>query len=637
MRAFGLALLLLLATASPAAAEEVIKTFASTVFIREDGSLDVTERIRVNAENSAIRHGIYRDFPTRYALPNGGKVKVGFKFIQARLDGATVQSAAERKGNGVRIKLGSADSYVSPGLHDYMINYQVTRELGFFPKYDELYWNVTGNGWAFPIEQAGVQINLPRPVRFGQRAFYTGPQGSTEQAAHVFEDKPGSITIIADHPLAPYEGMTVAVAFPKGVVAEPSGSQKLRWWIADLLPMLVAGLGLLGITGYLFYAWKRAGRDPRPGTIVPLFAPPDDLTPAAMRYVVEQGLDDRAFAAALIDAGVKGHVRLVEEKGFLFMGGDKYIEGISTPASVPLGLPEQSAIAALVAPGGRIELDNDNHAKFSAARDALAQAYKTRFEGEVFNRNYGWVGLALAVWAFGAYLTALAIVVAEGATPGVIQIGPLVAIGLAAWLHFLARSKRSGKVGCAINLAAFGLMALAAMLAIATVALALASGRWQPIVLALLGLPLALSAWLWISAPTAAGRALLDRIAGFKQYLSITEAQRLDRMQAPADTLHIFERFLPYAIALGVENRWADRFAGQLAAAAAGSAAGQQGFAWYSGSHSPWSDTGGFVSSLGSSLSSSISSASTAPGSSSGSGGGGSSGGGGGGGGGGGW
>jgi len=106
-------------------------------------------------------------------------------------------------------------------------------------------------------------------------------------------------------------------------------------------------------------------------------------------------------------------------------------------------------------------------------------------------------------------------------------------------------------------------------------------------------------------------------------------------MTAPKDTPEIFERYLPYAIALGIENRWADRFEGVLAAAAA--SGGQQGFLWYSGSNSPWSDPGSFTRDVGSSLSSTISSASAAPGSSSGSGGGGFSGGGGGGGGGGGW
>jgi uncharacterized membrane protein len=136
-------------------------------------------------------------------------------------------------------------------------------------------------------------------------------------------------------------------------------------------------------------------------------------------------------------------------------------------------------------------------------------------------------------------------------------------------------------------------------------------------------------------APTREGRALMDRVAGFKQYLSITEEERLDRMNPPEKTPELFERYLPYAIALDVENRWAEKFAAVLAAAAAsGTAAGTM--LWYSGSGNVWDDPQGFASDMGGSLASTVSSASASP-SSSGSGGGGSSGGGGGGGGGGGW
>jgi len=151
-----------------------------------------------------------------------------------------------------------------------------------------------------------------------------------------------------------------------------------------------------------------------------------------------------------------------------------------------------------------------------------------------------------------------------------------------------------------------------------------------------LAVPLVVSCFWWIAAPTREGRAILDRIAGFRQYLSITERERLDRMTAPEDTPEVFEKYLPYAIALGVENRWANRFASVLAAAQARGDQ-RQGFYWYAGSGSPWNNPTLFVNSVGASLASTISSASTAPGSSSGSGGGGFSGGGGGGGGGGGW
>jgi uncharacterized membrane protein len=148
-------------------------------------------------------------------------------------------------------------------------------------------------------------------------------------------------------------------------------------------------------------------------------------------------------------------------------------------------------------------------------------------------------------------------------------------------------------------------------------------------------LPVVLTAFSWMAAPTREGRAVLDRIAGFRHYLSVAEEERLDTLHPPEKTPELFERYLPFAIALEVENDWAERFTSVLAAAAASGRSQPMG--WYSGSSDSWSDPGGFADSVGGSLASSISSASTAPGSSGGSGGGGSSGGGGGGGGGGGW
>jgi len=192
-----------------------------------------------------------------------------------------------------------------------------------------------------------------------------------------------------------------------------------------------------------------------------------------------------------------------------------------------------------------------------------------------------------------------------------------------------------GAVGkCLLVLGAFLFGALALATGLPILSAAFETGWWQPLAFPLAGLLLVGSAFFWISAPTREGRGVLDRIAGFRQYLSITEGERLDRMTPPKDTPELFERYLPYAIALGVENRWADRFSGVLAEAAQ---RGEQGFTWYSGRSSPWSNPGGFVSTVGSSLASTLSAASTAPGSRSGSGGGGFSGGGAGGGGGGGW
>ena len=141
-----------------------------------------------------------------------------------------------------------------------------------------------------------------------------------------------------------------------------------------------------------------------------------------------------------------------------------------------------------------------------------------------------------------------------------------------------------------------------------------------------------------LKAPTLLGRRMMDQIAGFADYLSVAEKDRMNFHNPPERTPELFERFLPYALALGVEQAWSEQFSDVLARAgqAEGNRSGHYSPRWYSG-RSFDGNFGNFASDLGSGFSGAIAAASTAPGSSSGSGGGGSSGGGGGGGGGGGW
>ena len=621
---------LFLLTPGGAVAEERIHHFFSDVQIQRDSSLEVTETIDVRAENQAINHGIYRDFPTRYRGRHGNQVRVGFTFQGATLDGMPVPASTEAYGNGVRIKVGDPEKYVPVGDHRYVIRYRTNRQIGRFADYDELYWNATGNGWVFPIDGAEARIRLPQAVRVGQRAIYTGPQGSSASNAEVADEKPGEILFRTTQGLGPYEGLTVAVAFPKGVIAEPTDTSRLADWLADNGPPLMGGAALLALLGFYFFAWRRVGRDPRAGTVVPIFSPPDELTPAAMRYISRMSSDNRVFAAALVDMGVRGHVRMVEEEGGWFSRDKTRLERVA--GTEPLPDEEQAALAQLVSTGESIVMEQKNHAKLSSAKKVLEESLKRKYEGALFNKNWGWAGAGVLLLVAAIWFVAASIVAASGLDVTMVLVPLGAAVVVALLLMWIQTATSVGK--CLATIIAFGFGALAVATGAPILFQALQTGWLLPFAPVLRAAPVVLSAFMWIDAPTMEGRAVLDRVAGFKQYLSITERERLDRMTAPEDTPQIFEKYLPYAIALGVENRWAERFAGVLAAAAA---QGQQGFGWYSGSSNPWDNATGFADTMGSSLASTISSASTAPGSSSGSGGGGSSGGGGGGGGGGGW
>ncbi len=622
---------LLLVTPVTARAEERIHSYVSDVQVRKDGSLDVAETVRINAEGVRINHGIYRDFPTRYRDRVGREVRVGFDVQSVDYDGAPAKYVTESIGNGVRVKIGDADVTVPYGEHVYTIRYKTTRQLGFFDTYDELYWNSTGNGWIFPIDVAEARITLPSPAAFGQRHVYTGPQGSTAENAEVVSEEPGHIVFRTTAPLGPEEGLTVAVAFPKNVVTPPDASTRLGWWLADNGPLGLAAAGLAGLLFYYFYAWRRAGRGPDAGTVVPLFSPPDGLSAAAMRYIRKMGFDNRAFAAAIVQLGTLGRIRLVEGEKHFLSRARTTIE--KTGGEEDLPEPEASMMRRLFSSGNSILMDNKYHATFSSASSALESGLKSAYEGTLFKRNLGWSGFGILLIVVAMWIPAALIVATSGADMAPMAIGGLVLLGAAVFLFRLGGPGSTARwVWRALGILV-GLLGLVAGLS--TIVLAMNSGRALPMFLPLLALPFAISAFWWMAAPTREGRAVMDRIAGFRRYLSITEEQRLETLHPPEKTPALFERYLPYAIALGVENQWAAGFASVLAAAAA---AGQSSsMAWYVGSSDPWSDTDGFVNQVGSSLASSVSSASTAPGSSSGSGGGGSSGGGGGGGGGGGW
>ena len=187
-RLFALALAAWSIAAPSAVAEERILSFDSLITVQPDGTLVVSDTIRVRAEGRNIRRGIYREFPTIYPGKDGRQVIVGFAFETATRDGRPEPWRTEQVGNGVRIYLGSASVMLPPGEHTYEIVYRTDRQMGFFADHDELYWNVTGTEWDFPIDEASATVTLPEGVRAEALDFFTGGYGATGKDARASRD-----------------------------------------------------------------------------------------------------------------------------------------------------------------------------------------------------------------------------------------------------------------------------------------------------------------------------------------------------------------------------------------------------------------------------------------------------------------
>jgi uncharacterized membrane protein YgcG len=422
----ALLLFLLLVAAAAAAARERIVDFAADIVIDAGGGLTVTETIVVQAEGQSIRRGILRDFPTRYRDRAGNQVSVPFDVRAVSRDGAAERFAVEDLANGVRLRIGNPDVLLPHGEHTYTITYRTARQLGFFDGHDELYWNVTGNGWSFAIDHASARVALPRPVAASQLAAegYTGPQGArgADYAARLVD---GGAEYETTRALAPREGLTIVLAFPKGVVSAPSVLARTRWFAQDNVGAGVALAGLLLVWGFLYRRWDRVGRDPRPGPIFPRYEPPRDMSPAAVRFVDRMGADGRVFAAALLGLGARGYLTIdQQEKDFVVS---------RTGRQVAFGAGEKAMAEKLFADGDVRRIERKYDASVHAAQKALHEALERAYEGELFRRNR--TPLVLAGAASAGIVVAAAKL--DAALLVLIGAGVLLALALLAAAYLL--------------------------------------------------------------------------------------------------------------------------------------------------------------------------------------------------------
>ena len=364
----------------PAAAQdrEVIERFDSAVEVRADGSMQVTETIKVLALGRQIKRGIYRDFPTTYEDDHGRTVRVPFDVKEVLRDGNPEPHHAEGMANGVRLYLGDKDVFLRPGEYTYTIVYETDRQIGFFEDHDELYWNVTGNDWDFPILRATGSVRLPGAAQPTMRDAWTGHQG--QQGGDFLATNIRGVTVFkTTRPLEPGEGLTIAVGFDKGLVAPPG--------FLETHNGLVWGVGILGLVlAYYLFAWGRVGRDPRGRAIIPLFEPPKGLSPAGCRHIARMGWDNTCFAAAVISCAVKGALTIEEPKRRKYALKKGPDQG---EAELP---PDEKALAdAIFKDWDGLVLEKSNHVRVASVRSALKTALQKRYGAKYYKRNAAWL------------------------------------------------------------------------------------------------------------------------------------------------------------------------------------------------------------------------------------------------------
>jgi uncharacterized membrane protein len=543
-----------------------IPSFDSRIVVNRDGSIDVTETIEARFTGSW--NGIYRQLPVEYRSPSGFNWSIR----------VSLRSATDDLGNELRTRTSRTGHYVKykiwvPGAvnatRTVVLTYHAENALRFFDEHDELYWNATGDEWDVALGMVSATVVLPDGATGLRSTAFNGVQGATTQEAEIVEDG-SSVRFRMPRPLAFREGMTVVVGWDKGLIAEPTATERVGGFLQSNWPL---GLPLPVLAGMLLLWWRR-GRDPRRRPIAVQYEPPAGLTPAEAGTLTDERVDMRDITATVGDLAVRGYLRIEEreeDRLFGLMKSEQYHFHRVRPRSdwTTLLPHERLVLDGIFADGAdEVSLDDLKNEFYKQVSDIKTGVFeqlvkKGAYRARPDNMRAGWL-------VGGIFLTVL------------------IALGGAAL---------SGR---------FSLTPVPFVFAAIAIGLIVVIIGWN------------------MPARTEPGTRSLESTLGFAEFLERVDRDRYQVKRTP----EMFEAFLPYAMAFGVEEQWAKAFDGILT----------QPPGWYAGTHSTSFSASGFSRSLGAMTSSTASTMTSAPRSSSGSGfSGGSSGGGGGGGGGGGF
>jgi uncharacterized membrane protein len=500
VRGLLLCLACLAAASAPVAAKSWrIADFEDTITVERDGSALVNERITLVFVGEW--HGIHRTIPIEYPGPNGTNY------------GLFLNITSVTDGSGNKLKYESSTSGGFRDLKIYIpdavdttrtveIGYRVRNGTRFFKDYDEFYWNVTGNDWPVPIDHVTATVHFPASASGSLRAqAFTGVYGSTQNDATATVN--GSDTQFeTNNPLPMRGGMTIDVYIPKGILSEPGALTKLFWFLGGnpvvFLPLMTFAV--------MFPLWWYKGRDPNAGmSVAPLYEPPPDISPAEAGTLIDDSIHPRDITSTMVDLAVRGYIKIEEvaDKGLVFTHKD-YIFHLLRP---------KDQWGKELAPHERVMLEN----VFAGGTGTRLSSLKNRFYTAVPVIRED---IMSALKRKGIYMLDPASANALSVVAAVAILIPFAIFQYTGWANFF--SSIPLLIGCVLISAAIWFLFARVM-----------------------------------TAKTVKGARTLVAVLGFQEFMNRVDAERLKLM--PPTT---FEKFLPYAMALGVEHHWAQAFAG---------------------------------------------------------------------------
>ncbi|MFW2136143.1 DUF2207 domain-containing protein [Chryseobacterium sp. TY4] len=541
--------------------KERIIDFHSDIVISKKSVVRVTETIKVYADGYEIKRGLFRALPMIRNI-NGNREDVDYNIISIKKDGSKEPYHIERLNDVFNIYIGSKDYLLSSGNYTYEITYETTDQIGSFKTYDEFYWNVNGTDWSFPIEHISAKVTLPAGADIIQNSCYTGLHGSQQKNCTSKRLDLNEVFFEASN-LKPKENLTVAVGFKPNILEAPSAFSKLFTKNKDRIPLILVACFLVF---YFVKTWFRHGRVTNKPIVIPQFDAPYNMSPAAIGYIEKGEYEASHLAANLVDMAVKKVISLQEDTAHQQTFNTFRVYDIKKLTDNTEALLDDEKLIFKDIFGektSKLKIDGtyDTRLKNASANlHKLLRKNLEKFTVDITNLRFVYNALMMIVGTF--LLGLLYASLADNNNFEMFGIGAMfvffdgliILLVLSLWKEFY-------KTLIVFVLLVFLILFCAPLFLFAFRGsedmTRLGSDCFKFLIFG--GISLLIFKY-FIKRPSDEKVQMKSQIEGFKMYLGTAEEAQLKFHNPPEMTTDVYEKFLPYAIVLNVQDIWGQRF-----------------------------------------------------------------------------
>ncbi|MEK7511750.1 MAG: DUF2207 domain-containing protein [Patescibacteria group bacterium] len=502
------------------ASAETIDSFDAKITIEKNGAINVSEAIQYNF-GSNQKHGVYRDVPLTSKL--GPRLSIEVVSVNDE-SGQPYDYTTSTIDDFVKIKIGDPDVLIS-GIKNYIINYRVYNAIRSFEDHDELYWNATGTEWPVMIRKANVSIVLPDPNIKAKMDCFTGVMGGIEKNC-VFNQSGMTVNYSATEELGVGEGLTFVLGWPLGYTqntyVQPSTVQSSTTSTEKSSVPLIVFAFIFSVILLFVVAMvmnKRSSKI-KPQAIIPKelknqpivveYSPPDNLSPIELGTIADRRVDMTDITSVIMGLAVRGYLKIkYTEKKVKFWPDKKDFELIRVKDGSDLSQTAEKTIFELLFTGRASVTLSDLKDQKTVFQEDIKKITES-IEKDLRDRGYFEAG--------------------DKAKKTKIY---LVAVMIFSFFGFFIINILFDS----FSFVYFWLL-IGAMVVVAVIFMRLNNKL------------------------SAKGIATMAKILGFREFLQLTEKDKLKLLNAPDMKPETFEKFLAYAMVFGVEEAWAKKFEG---------------------------------------------------------------------------